>query len=115
MAAARATLGARENGRLDFSDRNIDPDRHSPLWVVMRQFSGVENVYVFLGVAILTSALCFMLLKQDPRGVAGPGYLVIFFFGPLAIGWICWGLLSLIAWMFIDGTDSHRDDRGALS
>ena len=69
--------------------------------VVMRQFSGVEKVYVFLGVAVLTSALCFMLLKQDPRGVAGPGYLVIFFFGPLAIGWICWGLFSLIAWMFI--------------
>jgi hypothetical protein len=69
--------------------------------VVMRQFSGVEKVYVFLGGAVLTSALCFMLLKQDPRGVGGPGYLVICFFGPLAIGWICWGLLSLIAWVFI--------------
>ena len=71
--------------------------------VVMRRFSSVERVYVFLGGAVSTSALCFMLIREDPRGIAGPGYLVIFFFGPLAIGWICWGLLSLIAWTSPEG------------
>jgi hypothetical protein len=65
---------------------------------VMRQFSGVQSVYVFVGVAILASSLCFMLLKEDPRAIAGPGYLVIFLFGPFALGWISWGFISLIAW-----------------
>ena len=65
---------------------------------VMRQFSGVQSVYVFVGVAILASALCFMLLKEDPRAIAGPGYLVIFLFGPFALGWISCGFISLIAW-----------------
>jgi hypothetical protein len=64
---------------------------------VMRQFSGVQKVYVFVGVAILASALCFMLLKEDPRAIAGPGYLVIFLFGPFALGWISWGFINLIA------------------
>jgi hypothetical protein len=66
-------------------------------WFVMKHFSGVEKLSVFLGVAVLTSTVCFMLLKQDPRGVAGPGYLVILLFGPLAIGWVCCGFLGLIA------------------
>ena len=73
---------------------------------VMRQFSGSQKVFVFAGVAILGSVTCFTLLRQDPRGVAGPGYLVILFFGPLTIGWICWGLISLIGWA-ITGRRTH--------
>jgi hypothetical protein len=73
--------------------------------VVMRHFSGTRKVGVFFGVAVLSSAICFFLLKEDPRGIAGPGYLVIFLFGPLAIGWIGCGLISLIAWAF---TGSRR-------
>jgi hypothetical protein len=66
--------------------------------LVMRQFAGIQKVYVFVGVAVLASALCFMLLEEDPRGVGGPGYLVIFLFGPFALGWISWGVIGLIAW-----------------
>jgi hypothetical protein len=66
---------------------------------VMRQFSGIQKVYVFVGVAVLASALCVMLLKEDPGGVGGPGYLVIFVFGPFSLGWISWGFISLIAWV----------------
>jgi hypothetical protein len=65
---------------------------------VMRRFSGIQKVYVFVGVAVLASALCFMLLKEDPHGVGSPGYLVIFLFGPFALGWISWGFISLIGW-----------------
>jgi hypothetical protein len=84
-------------------------------WFVMRQFSGVDRVSVFIGVAVLTSTVCFILLKQDPRGVAGPGYVVIFLFGPLAIGWICCGFLSVLAGMLhrmiarlVDDRDAHN-------
>jgi hypothetical protein len=48
-----------------------------------------------------------MLLKDDPRGVAGPGYLVIFLFGPFAIGWISCGLVSLTAWAAIGRKKSN--------
>jgi hypothetical protein len=82
-------------------------------WFVMRQLSGAEKVSVFLGVAVLTSTVCFMLLKQDPRGVAGPGYLVIFLFGPLAIGWICCGFLGLLAGTLHRMITRHVNDRDA--
>jgi hypothetical protein len=75
--------------------------------VVMRQFSGIQKTYVFFGVAVLSTVLCFMLLKDDPRGVAGPGYLVIFLFGPFAIGWISCGLVSLTAWAAIGRKKSN--------
>jgi hypothetical protein len=64
---------------------------------VMRRLIGKDKLYIFFGVAVLSSALCFMLLREDPRAVAGPGYLVIFLFGPFAIGWIVCGLFSLAA------------------
>ena len=65
---------------------------------VMRRLAGNDKLYVFMGVAVLSSAVCFLLLKDDPRGVAGPGYVVIFLFGPFAIGWVCNGIFSLVGW-----------------
>ena len=65
--------------------------------MVMRGFSG-SGIYVFGAIAVSSSLICFILLNEDPRGVAGPGYLVIFLFGPFAIGWICNGILSFVAW-----------------
>jgi hypothetical protein len=82
-------------------------------WFVMKRFSGAEKLLVFFGVAVLTSAVCFMLLKQDPRGVAGPGYLVIFLFGPLAIGWICCGFLGLVGGLFYRQIDRLVRDQDA--
>lgn len=75
--------------------------------VVMRQFAGPQKILVFAAVAAVSSAVCFMLIKEDPLGVAGPGYLVIFLFGPFAVGWISWGLISLTAWALVGRRTSH--------
>jgi hypothetical protein len=82
--------------------------------VVMRPFSGIQKVYVFFGVAVPVSALCRMLLKEDPRGVAGPGYLVIFLFGPFALGWISCGIISLIGWVAVKALRGGASGSGCV-
>ena len=68
-----------------------------------------SKIKVFIGVAIFSSLICFMLLREDPRGIAGPGYLVIFLFGPFAIGWICNGIINLVVWVIARRQAPHSN------
>ena len=52
----------------------------------------------FLAVAVISIAASFALYRSDPRGIAGPGYLLIFVVGPFTIGWLVCGLVNLMAW-----------------
>jgi hypothetical protein len=75
---------------------------------VMRQ--SANKITAFVSVAIPSSLIALVLLRMDPRGIEGPGYFVIFLFGPLTIGWICNGVLNLIEVFANKYSTNHPSD-----
>jgi hypothetical protein len=70
----------------------------SPLYLVM-VFRQTSKLVPFLLIEIPAIVICFALWRMDPRGIEGPGYLLLLVVGPLTVGWTSCGLIEAIGWI----------------
>jgi hypothetical protein len=42
---------------------------------------------------------CAALWHMDPRGIEGPGYLLMLVVGPLTYGWTICGVIEAVGWL----------------
>jgi hypothetical protein len=59
----------------------------------------VSRIIPFSLVELFAVGISLVLWRMDPRGVSGPGYLLLLVVGPFTVGWTSCGFLEAIGWI----------------
>jgi len=71
----------------------------SPLYLVLVSRNRTSKIIPFSLVELFAVGISVVLWRMDPRGISGPGYLLLLVVGPFTVGWTSCSFLETIGWI----------------
>jgi hypothetical protein len=71
----------------------------SPVYLLLVSRNQTSRIIPFLLVELLAVGLSVLLWHMDPRGIGGPGYLLLLVVAPFTVGWTSCGILEAVGWV----------------